>query len=303
MLSKNIKHNKIKNVGLLFELLARQLTADVLEDKKSSVSATIIKEFFFKDSELRKELDLYQKLIKSNFVSEIKAANYVDIIVEARHTINHTKLRKEKYNIIRKISENFNIDSFFKSRIDNYATYASIYKLFEYSTLTESQYKNIHDLIDCKFKIVEHLTRKNVKKEKVKSNISNISDILAKENMSIRLLTQKIIIDDFNKNFSNKLNESQKMLIRNYINGITNTNSFMDSVYKCIPIIVTEMTNLSKLIQDIPIRIKLVELTKGIDRLKNAKSINDDQFIALLKVYSLIEEIQSNLKKHNCGCK
>lgn len=297
---KNIRHSKIKNVGLLFELLARQITVDALEDRKSSVGAIIIKEFFSKDSELRKELDLYQKLIKSNFVSEMKAASYIDIIVEARRSLNHTKLRKEKYNIIRKISENFNIDSFFKSRVDSYATYASIYKLFEYNTLTESQYKNAHDLIECKFKIVEHLTRKTLKKEKVKSNIS---DILAKENMSIRLLTQKIIIDDFNKKFSNNLNESQKSLIRDYINGITSTNSFMDSVHKRIPIIVTEMKNLSKLIQDIPIRIKLIELSKGIDKLKNVKSINDDQFIALLKVYSLTEEIQLNLKKHNCGCK
>ena len=34
-MSQKIKHSKIKNTGLLFEILTRQVTADILNNKKS----------------------------------------------------------------------------------------------------------------------------------------------------------------------------------------------------------------------------------------------------------------------------
>ena len=46
-----IKHNKIKNTGILFELLTRQITADILEgkDDNKSASVSLVKEFFFQE--------------------------------------------------------------------------------------------------------------------------------------------------------------------------------------------------------------------------------------------------------------
>jgi len=298
MLSKNIKHNKIKNIGLLFELLVRQITSDALEDKKQSMSAQIIKEYFTKNSEIKKELDLYQKLIKSNFTSEAKASSYVDIIIEHHKGLNQSKLKREKYNIIKSILENYDKNNFFSSRIDNYPIYASIYKLFEYNTINESQYNNANDLIECKFKIVEHLTRKSIKQTAPQTKIA---DILSKENMSVRLLTQRIIIEDFNKYFSKKLNENQRSFIEDYINGITSTNSFMLSVKKRISEIVSDINKIIKIVNDIPIKIKLEELVVELSSIKDFKSLNDNQFIAILKSYELIEELKKNVKKYKCG--
>ena len=34
-MSQKIKHSKIKNTGLLFEILTRQVTADILNNKES----------------------------------------------------------------------------------------------------------------------------------------------------------------------------------------------------------------------------------------------------------------------------
>ena len=57
-----IKHSKVKNVGILYELLARKLTADVLNDNTKSKAVSIFKEFFGKDTEISKELELYNIL-------------------------------------------------------------------------------------------------------------------------------------------------------------------------------------------------------------------------------------------------
>ena len=41
-----VKHNKIKNTAILYELLSRQITVDVLNDTKSPKSVKLFKEFF-----------------------------------------------------------------------------------------------------------------------------------------------------------------------------------------------------------------------------------------------------------------
>ena len=46
-----VHHNKIRNTGVLFESLARQVTVDVLNDKSSSTASGIIKQFFNKKTE------------------------------------------------------------------------------------------------------------------------------------------------------------------------------------------------------------------------------------------------------------
>ena len=44
-MARKLKHSKIKNTGILFELLTRQITADVLAGK-STKSVKIVKKYF-----------------------------------------------------------------------------------------------------------------------------------------------------------------------------------------------------------------------------------------------------------------
>ena len=52
---KNWEHSKIKNTGIIFELLTRQITADVLNGKDSK-AVTIVKKYFNENTSLGKEL-------------------------------------------------------------------------------------------------------------------------------------------------------------------------------------------------------------------------------------------------------
>ena len=44
-MSNKIKHSKIKNTAILFELLTRQITADVLNDKEGE-AVSMLKKYF-----------------------------------------------------------------------------------------------------------------------------------------------------------------------------------------------------------------------------------------------------------------
>ena len=74
----NFKHSKLKNTGLLFEFLLRQVTVDVLNKQKNSKALQIIKKRFNENTEVGKELALYTALMNKKFKSDKKADYFLE---------------------------------------------------------------------------------------------------------------------------------------------------------------------------------------------------------------------------------
>ena len=128
---REIKHHKLKYTGILFELLLRQITADILNEGVNSPAVKLLKKYFKNSAPLGKELQLYQMLVKETYSSESKANHFLDVVVSARKKITNSSLRRSKYNLIKELKDLYPVEDFFKSRIKNYKIYASVYKLFE----------------------------------------------------------------------------------------------------------------------------------------------------------------------------
>ena len=92
---KKIKHSKFKNTGILFELLVRQITFEVLNGDNNEKAQKILKEFYSNRTELGKELRLYQMLSEEKYKSEGRAEKFIDTILEARKRIDLKKLTKK----------------------------------------------------------------------------------------------------------------------------------------------------------------------------------------------------------------
>ena len=122
-----IKHSKYRNTGILFELLVRQTTADLLSNQDSK-AVKILKKHFT-NTDLGKEYRLYSAFITSPKLSEAKAEILISTILEQYKKLDHEKLSKLKYNLIKEIKRNYELDEFFKAKIDNYKPYASIYTI------------------------------------------------------------------------------------------------------------------------------------------------------------------------------
>ena len=93
---KNLKHSKFKNTGVLFELLVRQVASDTLNNVDSN-ALPLIKKYFAKSTELAKELNLYQTLVKEQFSKEEKASALIEAVVSARKALNNSVLNRQKY--------------------------------------------------------------------------------------------------------------------------------------------------------------------------------------------------------------
>ena len=285
---KRLKHTKIKNTGILFELLLRQVTADIFASQNQSKAVSLIKEHFNKNTALGKELELYQLIVKNNYSSEKKADYLINVVLEARNRISNSKLRKEKYNLIKEIKDSFDVKDFFKSRIPNYKIFASIYKLFESEN---GENINPSDIVTSKCSLLEHLTSKTVntkQKEEIKDRLVNEYKQQGKD---LRLLSYKILVEKFNKKYS-VLSTEQRSLLKEYINNISNTNGLDEYIKNETKKVKSNIKKHIPLISEKVAKIKVNESLNQIDKLilDNKTSI-EDKVVSLMRYYELTQEL------------
>ena len=286
-MSKRAKHSKIKNTGILFELLSRQITQDIISDDTKSKSIDLLKKYFNEKTEIGKENQLYQVLVKTNYNSTAKAQRLVEAVLKSRSKINNKKLKNEKYNLIKSISETYKTEDFFRSRIPNYKVHASIYKLF----LSESlEALNPLDEVDSNFTIIEHITGRKMTKD-VKKDAEVIKEF-KNQDKDLRLLSYQLMVDNFNKKYKT-LNTPQKNLLKEYINNISNTNSLREFVNDEVQNIKTTLESHIPKINDDITRIKLQEAVNQIVNLTKGRIVKDKQVISLMRYYELIKELDN----------
>ena len=110
-----IKHSKYKNSGILFELLVRQATSDLMSNKDPK--AVKIFKKYFTNTELGKEYNLYNTVLNAPKLNETKAEILISTIVEQAKKLDREKLASEKYNLIKEIRKHYDLDNFFKAKI------------------------------------------------------------------------------------------------------------------------------------------------------------------------------------------
>jgi hypothetical protein len=280
----NIKHSKIKNTGILFELLVRQITADTLSGKESK-AVNILKKYFVK-SELGKEYKLYETLSKHRNLTEGKAEIVINSIVETSKGLNRGAIKRQKYNLIKEISTHYNIEDFFKTKLPNYKLHASLYTLLE---LYNTNINNPDQLIENKINILETLTSKSVDKQKVKEDVLVEFQSYDKD---LRILTYKVLLEKFNEKYSS-LNNDQKLILKEFVNSVDSTPKLRDFYNTKIEELKTKLTALSPKVADKAVQIKLDEVIKLLTPLSKSHKVDDDNLINLLQYYELLNEIKN----------
>ena len=277
---KSLKHSKFKNTGVLFELLVRQVASDTLNNVDSN-ALPLIKKYFAKSTELAKELNLYQTLVKEQFSKDDKAASLIDAVVSARKGLNNSILSRQKYALIKEIKNTYVLEDFFKSKVNNYKVLASAYKLFEY-TVADSPV----DIVNNKYTLVEHITRSSKKP----TTTINEMELFTKQDKDVRLLTYKILVDKFNEKYFD-LNEGQKNVLRAYINSVTEGSELKDFIVTESKKLRKSILGLSKKVNDTVTSIKLTEVANLLNTFATAKTIKENHLLSLLRYHELVKEL------------
>ena len=277
-----VKHSKYKNTGILFELLTRQLTADTIAGNNPK-SLYIIKKYFSGDSTLLKEYKIYHTFVGKKFKEESNATILIDTLIEAHGRLNKGQLRREKYNLIKEIKDTYDINNFFKAKISNYKVMASIFNLLENKEASPLS------IVNSKVTLLEHITGKTLENKPKKSVV--MEDYI-KYDKDTRLLTYKVLLEKFNNKYSG-LGENQKLLLKEYVNSVTNSPALKSFINKEIKDVKKSFTGYSKKVEDKAVVIKLTETRNMIKPLCKKSSVNDDNVINLLNYYELVNELKT----------
>ena len=276
------KHSKYKNTGILFELLVRQVTNDTLQGVVESPAIVILREFFNKNTTIKRELGLYQTLQTEKFDTETKANKFIDAALKEHAKLSKSVIKKQKYNLIKEIKKQYDLEAFFSQRINNYTTNASIYMLIEGTTPSNE--------IKFRYNLVEGITTTSKKKDK------EAHTIYQEQDKDIRLLSYKILIEKFNEKWGGNLSTKQRNLLKEYINNISNTTKLKDYLTSEIAKSTSELSKLASNVTDNIVKIKLNEVSSQLKAISIDNNIKDKYIISLMRTYDLIREVKNVIK-------
>jgi hypothetical protein len=290
---KKLKHSKYKNAGILFELLVRQVTADILNGQEDSKANAMLRDYFSESTELGRENRLYRIIMEDKTKDQTSADRLLEQIIRTRKKLDERALNLQKYNLIKEIGQNYPVEDFLKGSITNYKLLASIYKVFEESVnAVECDPREIFKARTC---IVENIAAAKTPTRLVSEDEKkDLVKIYQQQNEDVRLLAYKLLVDSFNEKYKG-LDDKQKVLIREYINNISNTNSLRQYINNEVPAVRKEINELKLHVSNDVVRIKLDETLNQLDKITKGTLVKENQIMALMLSYELIKELK-NLK-------
>ena len=281
-----IKHSKYRNTGLIFELLVKQIAADTLSGAESP-AVGILKEFYASRTSLAKEYKLYDLVTRSKGVKQRRAEAIVSTITEVSRKLNQDALKNQKYKLISKIKESYNLDEFFSIQVRDYKALAAMYCLLEAQNneeLVDPKY-----LVDNKVTILEHLTDQTQNTEDVKDTLI---EEYSKYDKDLKLLTFKILLEKFNSTYKDLLPE-QKNILKEFITSVNSKKRLLNIVNEELNKLGKEVERLSSKVTDEVVKIKLEEVAKTIKPLKSTDKIGDTHLVNLMQFYDLVNELKA----------
>jgi hypothetical protein len=280
-----IKHSKFKNTGVIYELLVRQITSDILNKKEPKTLSLIEK--YFSNTELGKEYKLYEFITNQKPLTEGKAESLLNTLIETSKKLNRKKLRTLKYNLISEIKEHYDIDIFFKSTLENYKQYAALYTLFESVASKEITHPN--QIVDNKLTLLEHFTQHKVSKEVAKQSI--IKEYSEFE-PDLKALAYKILLEKFNSKYDS-FDIEQKSVLREYINNVSNTENLKEFVVKKYNSLKQDISEQIKSLDNKVLKIKLEEVNSLIPEVCKNRTVTDTDVVSLLQLIELKKELKN----------
>jgi hypothetical protein len=200
-------HNKKRNVGVIYELLLRNISECLIRDDKQSAqkALNIIERRFNKDSELYKEFRLFNALVKSTVSSSSVAAAILTEAKQAARRCDKSQLNKEKSLLIRDINYNLKDPKFYYRRIPEYTAYATIQTLLNDWRLGDKA--SLTRMVQYESKVAERLLEK-----RDEPSLDIDPDV---NSLVVNIMTEKI-----NSRYGSKLTKEQRDIMRDYVFSI-----------------------------------------------------------------------------------
>jgi len=271
------KHNKKRNVGIIYEQLLLSMSNAIVENDMAKVESIkgIIKKHFKQRTELYKEFRLFNALIKTTVPSDSLATRILEESMKAARNHDPMKLEREKSLLIKDVNYIVNESSFYDQKVNAYKSYATIQTLLN---TWRSASPDIAISAEYESKVFGML-----REEK---SVADLSKEPKADKLTLRIMQEK-----FNKKYGALLNEEQSELMRSYIFGDgTKAKKVMKSIKE------SAEKSLSKYKRECGNKVLLEKIDRVESGVKilNENVLDDDQVSRFLLLSKLKDEIMES---------
>lgn len=208
-----LKHNKKRNIGLINEFFARYMARAIIEHKDSDLAKakSILQKHFQKDTNLFKELKLFNVLYKTKVQNKEAAWSLMNQVKDSCKISSQSKLDLEKTALLHEINCTLNDPNFFNKAIADYKIHATIQVLMDtWRNSSIQENINIGEISQLEDKLLEYLSIA------MPALLEN-NKVLEMTNSDINQLVVNIMLEKLTKKFGNLLCTEQKDIINMYV--------------------------------------------------------------------------------------
>lgn len=271
-------HNKKRNVGIIYEQLLRKAAAALIDNDTSTASrcTSIIKKYYRPGTEIFKEFRLFQALINTTVKSDTLGSRLIQEARRGVHIFSPHQLEIEKSALIRDINKNLNDNEFFNQPIKEYRTYATVQTLL--NDWQKEDETSLQRIIEYENKLLEWMLSD-------KEQPTSLRELTTDD---VSALSVKVMNEKFEKKWGDKLNETQKALIRDYVHGSVDER-MLESIKK------RAIRGLSRLQEstDSQVLVEKLDDVRTMVESATTKSLDDASIIKFMQLTQLYQELES----------
>ena len=279
------KHNKKRNVGIIYELFVKHIASCIIENDKDSakVATTIMEKRFAKGTELYREFRLFNALATSNISSTTAAAAILTEAKNAERRSDSVNLDREKSALIKDINYKINNKNFYYRNVSNYSEYANIQNLL--NEWRKEDDSNLKKIVEFEKKAIDWLVTE--KSEERIEDVQNVVEQSQSDKLVFNLMTKKL-----NEKYSH-MSQDQKEIIKNYaFYNESNKEKLVEYLENKKSQTLKSLeafrnTNTNKIVNG-----KIDEVSSRIKNL-NTTDVSDSSIVKFLTLTNLVSEINS----------
>jgi len=278
-----MKHNKKRNVGIVYELLLKHISTKLLEGnkKEAKIATKLIEKHFKKGTELYKEFRLFNALAKSDITHTHTVASILNEAKIASRNLNNKKLESEKSSLLRDINYKIIDKDFYYRSISDYRDLGLVQLALNEWRKDD---RDIKRLVDLETRLGELMLKQKNKINEQKYNASH-SDRLV-----LKIMTEK-----FNKRYGEELTGDQQKIIEGYVflsdkDPDTLTKFFENKKIEALH----SLEQFEDKSDNRYLLSKLNEVRKKINSLPS-NDINDTNVVKFLTLTKMINEIKKEI--------
>lgn len=280
-----VKHNKKRNVGLLFAQLSQLVSEAMVEGnvQKANQTLGIIKKHFVPGTELFKEFRLFRAIIVTSVPTSSLASSIISEAKSASKNIDVKLLTQQKSSLIKDINYNLSESKFYDRRVADYKTYATVQTL-----LSEWRNTSPDVAVIAKFEPELH---SHLMKEKA------VQDLEELKTTDVNHLVVDIMRKKIEEKFGSHLSKNQLSLLREYVFSDDDKSGFTSTLQSIKESTLKALDDFEKSCENKIILKQLPGVRDSITSLSVSEA-NDETLSRYLTLMKITEELASGENDH-----